>query len=89
MENENPEMSLIVFSFTRCILENFEKCIENENYQIFKFTIFSAQKHDTYVSTKNSKYYSLYCTSLLVYTTEVTAKIIQTLIMRYFFEEYI
>ena len=40
------------------------------------FTILSPQKYE--IDQKPSKFYSLYCTSLIIYTIEVTAKIIWT-----------
>ena len=60
-KNENPGILLIVISFAWRLLDIFEKCTENENLQIFKFTvftIFSLQKHEIY--QKPSKFYSLY-----------------------------
>ena len=56
------------------------KCAQkNENYEISKFTvfsIFSPQKHKIY--QKLSKLYSMYCTSLIIYKTEVTSILIWT-----------
>ena len=58
MKNENPRILWIVISFAWRLLDLFEKCTENENFQIFKFTvftIFSLQKHEIY--QKPSKFY--------------------------------
>ena len=62
MKNENPGILWIVISFTWRLLDIFEKCTENENFQIFQiygfydFFLFKCMK-----STKNpSKFYSLH-----------------------------
>ena len=41
MENENPGIIYIVISFAWRLQYIFEKCTENENFQIFKFTVFT------------------------------------------------
>ena len=57
MKNENPGILKIVISFAWRLLDIFEKCIENENFQIFKFTVlrfFSLQKQK--INQKPSKF---------------------------------
>ena len=41
MKNENPGILKKVISFAWSLLYFFEKCTENENFQIFKFTVFA------------------------------------------------
>ena len=52
MKNENPGILLLVISFAWRLLDIFEKCTENENLKIFKFTLFtiffSLQKDEIY-----------------------------------------
>ena len=79
IKHETPRKSWIIIKFACGLLDNFEKCTKNENYQISKFTvltIFSSQKHKIY--HKPLKFQSLYSTSLIIYKTEVTAIMIFT-----------
>ena len=39
MKNENPGILYTVIIFAWRLLDIFEKCTENENFQIFKFTV--------------------------------------------------
>ena len=41
MKTENPGILQIVISFAWRLPDIFEKCTENENFQIFKFTVFT------------------------------------------------
>ena len=41
MKNENPGVLWIVISFAWRLQDIFLKCTENENFQIFKFTVFT------------------------------------------------
>ena len=41
MKNENPGILYIVISFAWRLLDIFKKWTENENFQFFKFTVFT------------------------------------------------
>ena len=59
MKNENPGILWLVISFAWRLLDIFEKCTENENFQIYGFyDFFSLQKNEIY--HKPWKFYSLY-----------------------------
>ena len=51
VKNEKPEILIDSDQLAWCLLDIFEKCTENEYYQISKitvFTIFPLQKHEIY-----------------------------------------
>ena len=71
MKNENPRILWIVISFAWRLLDIFEKCTENENYQIFKFTVLTIFSFKSMKSTKTPKMIFFVLYDITLYKTEV------------------